>query len=98
MSLVLEIECLTGVYRATQGPASEQPDWPPQPDRVFSALVSAWATRGERRDERAALEWLEAAEPADGVRERPCLEDGAGRVRTSERPQGVEGCEDLPQR
>ena len=60
MSLVLEIECLTGVYRAAQGPASDQPDWPPQPDRVFSALVSAWATRGERREERVALEWLEA--------------------------------------
>ena len=63
MSLVLEIECLTGVYRAAQGPASEQPDWPPQPDRVFSALVSAWATRGERREERMSLEWLEAQLP-----------------------------------
>ena len=63
MSLVLEIECLTGVYRAAQGPASELPDWPPQPDRVFSALVSAWAVRGERRDERVALEWLEARKP-----------------------------------
>ena len=63
MSLVLEIECLTGVYRAAQGPASELPDWPPQPDRVFSALVSAWAVLGERRDERVALEWLEAQKP-----------------------------------
>jgi CRISPR-associated protein Csb2 len=60
MNLVLEIECLTGVYRAAKGPASELPDWPPQPDRVFSALVSAWAARGERGDERVALEWLEA--------------------------------------
>ena len=63
MSLVLEIEYLTGVYRAARGPASEVPDWPPQPDRVFSALVSAWATRGERQDERVALEWLEAQRP-----------------------------------
>ena len=75
MSLVLEIECLTGVYRATQGPASEQPDWPPQPDRVFSALVSAWATRGERRDERAALEWLEAQNPPT-----VCASDHASRT------------------
>lgn len=36
------------------------PDWPPQPDRVFSALVAAWAARGGRLDEREALEWLEA--------------------------------------
>lgn len=63
MSLVLEIEYLTGVCRAARGPASDEPDWPPQPDRVFSALVSAWAARGERGNERAALEWLEAQAP-----------------------------------
>ena len=60
MSLVLEIEFLAGVCRATHSPASDRPDWPPQPDRVFSALVSAWAARGERSGEREALEWLEA--------------------------------------
>ena len=59
MSLVLEIEFLTGEYRGAESPASDVPDWPPQPDRVFSALVSAWASRGERADERSALEWLE---------------------------------------
>ena len=63
MSLVLEIEFLTGACRAAQGPASDAPDWPPQPDRVFSALVCAWAVRGGRRDERQALEWLEAQPP-----------------------------------
>ena len=66
MSLVLEIEFLTGVCRAARSPASEAPDWPPQPDRVFSALVCAWATRGKREDERRALEWLEA-QPAPTV-------------------------------
>ena len=59
MSLVLEIEFLTGECRAARGPANEAPDWPPQPDRVFSALVCAWAVRGSRGDEREALEWLE---------------------------------------
>ena len=59
MSLVLEIEFLTGVYRGTRNPSSEKPDWPPQVDRVFSALVCAWAVRGENGDERRALEWLE---------------------------------------
>ena len=63
MSLVLEIEFLTGVCRAAREPGEDAPDWPPQPDRVFSALVSAWAARGERPDERAALEWLEAQAP-----------------------------------
>jgi CRISPR-associated protein Csb2 len=59
MSLVLEIEHLLGVAFAAQSQASPAPDWPPQPDRVFSALVAAWGARGERADERRALEWLE---------------------------------------
>jgi CRISPR-associated protein Csb2 len=59
MSLVLEIEHLLGVAFAAQTPASDAPDWPPQPDRVFSALVAAWGGRGETHDERRALEWLE---------------------------------------
>ena len=63
MSLVLEIEFLTGVCRAAREPASDEPDWPPQPDRVFSALVSAWAARGRQREERSALEWLEEQAP-----------------------------------
>jgi CRISPR-associated protein Csb2 len=60
MTLVLEIEHLLGVAFAAQNPASSAPDWPPQPDRVFSALVAAWGARGERAEERRALEWLEA--------------------------------------
>jgi len=63
MSLTLEIEFLTGVCRAAHGPGINAPDWPPQPDRVFSALVSAWGARGERPEERAALEWLEEQPP-----------------------------------
>ena len=63
MSLALEIEFLTGVCRAARQPADEAPDWPPQPDRVFSALVSAWAARGEQPEEKTALEWLEAQAP-----------------------------------
>lgn len=60
MTLVLEIEHLTGIAFSAQGPASDQPDWPPQPDRIFSALVAAWAARGQRGEEAAALQWLEA--------------------------------------
>jgi len=61
--LTLEIEFLTGVCFAAGSQSSGQPDWPPQPDRVFSALVAAWGTRGEQPDERAALEWLERQPP-----------------------------------
>jgi CRISPR-associated protein Csb2 len=60
MSLVLDVEYLLGVSFAASSPASDQPDWPPQPDRVFSALVASWGSRGGHPDERRALQWLEA--------------------------------------
>ena len=63
MSLVLEVEYLTGTSRAARNRADEEPEWPPQPDRMFSALVSAWAARGEDSGERTALEWLEELPP-----------------------------------
>ena len=59
MTLVLEVEYLSGVSFAAIGPDSEAPDWPPQPDRMFSALVAAWAARGEDEREEKALRWLE---------------------------------------
>jgi CRISPR-associated protein Csb2 len=59
MSLILEVEYLPGVSFAAIGPDSDAPDWPPQPDRIFSALVASWAARGENKEERRALEWLE---------------------------------------
>jgi CRISPR-associated protein Csb2 len=43
---------------------------------VFSALVAAWAGRGEREDERRALEWLEALPP-------PALSASGGFARTA---------------
>ncbi|BAI73377.1 hypothetical protein AZL_027390 [Azospirillum sp. B510] len=58
-ALVLEIDYLLGVAFAASGPEADQPDWPPQPPRVFSALVASWAARGQRPEETAALKWLE---------------------------------------
>ena len=63
MKLALEIEFLTGVCRAAVRPSAAEPDWPPQPDRVFSALVAAWAGRGESAVEQTSLEWLEQQPP-----------------------------------
>lgn len=76
MRLVLEIEFLTGVCRAAHSPASTEPDWPPQPDRVFSALVATWAARGARSNERRALEWLERQPP-------PAIHAGGCTARTA---------------
>lgn len=61
--LALDIEFLTGKIVAARPERNEQLDWPPQPDRVFSALVATWGARGERSEEREALEWLEAQNP-----------------------------------
>lgn len=61
--LALEIEYLTGNVVASSGPDDPQLDWPPQPDRVFSALVASWGARGEVAAERLALEWLEQQNP-----------------------------------
>ncbi len=57
--LALEIEYLTGTVVAARSDDEMRVDWPPQPDRVFSALVASWGARGERPAERAALQWLE---------------------------------------
>ena len=66
MALVLEIEYLGGVCFAAIGSDSETPDWPPQPDRIFSALVATWGAHDglkEAQAEREALEWLERQSP-----------------------------------
>ncbi|HEX6995504.1 MAG TPA: type I-U CRISPR-associated protein Csb2 [Gammaproteobacteria bacterium] len=63
MSLVLEIEYLSGISFAAISPASPTPDWPPQPDRVFSALVATWSARGQKSQEAQALQWLESQSP-----------------------------------
>ena len=56
--LALEIELLTGAYRAAL-PDGSAAEWPPHPERVLSALVQGWGDGGCDPKERAALEWLE---------------------------------------
>lgn len=76
MTLALEIEFLTGVAFAAREPDSGDPDWPPQPDRVFSALVATWGARGEQASEAAALRWLEEQPP-------PVIEESESEPRTA---------------
>src|SRR5690625_673584 len=63
MTLVLEVEFLSGVAFIAIDPESPDPDWPPQPDRIFSALVAAWGASGEDERREQALKWLERQEP-----------------------------------
>lgn len=75
--LVLDIEFLMGVSFAAVEKTLPLADFPPQPDRVFSALVASWAARGKRDDERQALEWLESQAPpsiaSSGWRQRTAV-------------------------
>lgn len=58
--LCLDIVWLTGTAFLARYPSDPTPEWPPQPDRIFSALVASWGLGGEDPAERAALEWIEA--------------------------------------
>jgi CRISPR-associated protein Csb2 len=51
---------LTGRAVATDPTDRQAAEWPPHPDRVFQALVAAWAGIGEDAAQRAALAWLAA--------------------------------------
>ena len=61
--LAIEVNFLTGRYVATAYYDRERSEWPPEPARLFSAMVAAWAEAGEDPTEREALEWLEALAP-----------------------------------
>lgn len=57
--LALEIEFLTGRYRATNFRERDSGEWPPHPSRVFSALVAAHYEAVLGPETREALLWLE---------------------------------------
>jgi CRISPR-associated protein Csb2 len=63
MMFALGIELLMRRALITRWDNREEPEWPPHPDRVFSALVAAWGEAGEDPGQRAALEWLEGLTP-----------------------------------
>jgi CRISPR-associated protein Csb2 len=62
----ITIELLAGQYTAMQFNDRSQPEWPPHPARLYSAMVAAWADNDERDPaERAALCWLEEQSAPD---------------------------------
>ncbi len=56
----IELTFLTGRYTASSYSNRREPEWPPHPARVFSALVAEYAEAGCCSKERKILEWLEA--------------------------------------
>jgi len=61
----LEVEFLTGSVYATDFRERDEPEWPPHPSRLYSALVAAFYESGLDSDLRAALVWLEKQKPPD---------------------------------
>ena len=60
----IEVNFLTERYVATAHHNRNQPEWPPHPARLFSALVATWADADDpNHQEREALEWLESQPP-----------------------------------
>jgi CRISPR-associated protein Csb2 len=64
--LALRVTYLLGrVYSARfeDGDGKADPEWPPHPSRLFSALTAAWGDGGAEDELRPALEWLEEQAP-----------------------------------
>ena len=60
--LAIEVEYLLGVAFLAEADRRTA-EWPPQPDRLFSALVATWADLGQDAGQAEALRWLERLEP-----------------------------------
>jgi CRISPR-associated protein Csb2 len=73
---VLGIHYLTGCAVATDRTLSGQPEFPPHFGRVFMAMAATYFETRGNDDERAALEWLEAA----GA---PSIQAGRGHPRSN---------------
>ena len=59
---ILHVNYLMGrVYSSAfeDGDDKTEPEWPPHPSRLYSALVAAWGEGGAEEELRPALEWLE---------------------------------------
>lgn len=58
--LVLGIRYLNGFAAASEPDDRDQPEWPPHPARIFTALADAHFQTGKDPEERRVLEWLES--------------------------------------
>ena len=63
--LAFEMEYLMGRSFATDFRDRSEPEWPPHPSRLFSALVAACYETGMGEDAKQALHWLERQPPPE---------------------------------
>jgi CRISPR-associated protein Csb2 len=63
--LAIEVEYLLGRAFASDFRDQEESEWPPHPDRLFSALVAAHHDTFGTETERAALAWFQRLDPPE---------------------------------
>ncbi len=100
--LAIAVRFTTGRYYAASHSDRTRPEWPPHPDRLFSALVAAYY-QSSAGTGRSALEWLERQGPPSlAVPHLPhALTDGRtmlAMVRTNDAETGDERGSVLPDR
>jgi CRISPR-associated protein Csb2 len=61
--LAIEVEYLSGRATATDYGERSAPEWPPHPQRLFSALVASYADTAMKPEAERALRWLEQQDP-----------------------------------
>ena len=61
--LAIEVEYLLGRAFASDFRDQEEPEWPPHPDRLFSALIAAHHDTFGTDTERQALSWFQRLDP-----------------------------------
>ncbi len=63
--LAIEVEYLLGRSFASDFRDQDAPEWPPHPERLFSALVAAYHDTFGTEPERVALEWFQRLDPPE---------------------------------
>ena len=63
--LAIEVEYLLGRAYASDFRDQDEPEWPPHPDRLFSALIAAHHDTFGTEQERAALAWFQRLDPPE---------------------------------
>lgn len=77
--LAIEIEYLMGRVLASTHNERRMAEWPPHPQKLFSALVAAYEECDLGSDARAALEWMEALRDPPQIYAQPPDKEGWGR-------------------
>lgn len=88
--LVLDTEYINAVSYAARYNSPDMAEWPPHPDRLFMAMVSAWGAAGQDGRGADALRWLERQGPPE-ISAPPATRRGALRSFVPTSSNGARG-------